>query len=315
VRRFRLVALLAGFGIGACFSEAAGFDCNPGEGGCECNQGVCFEGLECTSGYCTRRGCTPGGEFCVCDEGMCDGDLECFEGIVCRPKKGKGDPTDAGGTETSGVSAEGTDGSATTTTGAGQTSTDGTTGDDGTGCDSACGECTTCSARGECVPDPGASCDGPTLQCADYVHGLQDGTCYALAPGEVGPACNSQGICVAATAQDCAPVQGEVIAACDATCVEAPGLCAPFAAASALDVAAFCEQDGTTADCTSTCFNGSYSQLNVKTCSGGACIMLDEIDCGGYDCVDLMCLTSCTSHIDCAMFYACDFMSGTCYLP
>jgi hypothetical protein len=276
---------------------------------------VCLQGLECTSGFCTRTGCDPGTEFCVCEDGTCEGDLECFEGIVCRPKKGKGDPTGAGETDSATGGGEGSaeatsagDGSSASTATADASS-------GGGGCDPVCGECTTCSADGECVPDPGTPCAGPTLQCADYVHSLQDGTCYALAAGEVGPVCNSAGECVAATPQDCDATQGEVIAACDGNCVVAPGLCSPFAPAAAVSRGEYCEQDGTTPECATFCFNGSYSEVNVNVCSGGQCVQVDEIDCGAYACENGMCNASCTEQWHCSMFNVCDAMSGTCGPP
>jgi hypothetical protein len=316
VRTAWLIALLLGVAVGACFNDETGFVCSPGEGGCECNQGVCLQGLTCTSGFCTRTGCEPGTEFCVCDEGTCVGELECFEGIVCRPKKGMGDPSGGGATDdAASASGEGSEASTSSaSTSAGSSTSASTSTDSGGDCDPACGECTTCNANGECVPDPGMPCEGPTLQCADYVHSLQDGTCFALASGEVGPVCNSQGSCVAASPQDCDPVQGRPIAQCDWACIKSPALCTQFAPASAAIDGELCEDDGTTPECTTTCFNGSYSQLDVHVCSAGQCLEVESIPCDAYACENLMCNNSCTEHWHCAMFYYCDFMSGTCVL-
>jgi hypothetical protein len=42
--------------------------CTPGELGCECNDGLCLEGLECNEGLCTEPTCPQGQEMC---DGVC----------------------------------------------------------------------------------------------------------------------------------------------------------------------------------------------------------------------------------------------------
>src|SRR5262245_39649375 len=81
-------AWLVGLVVGACFSEPFESDCDRGEKGCACNDGLCLAGLECSENHCVLPNCTRGEKFCNCDAGDCNAHLVCWEGSVCVPDDG-----------------------------------------------------------------------------------------------------------------------------------------------------------------------------------------------------------------------------------
>ena len=309
--RALLAAVAFALGVlAACFSDSA-LPCPKGEKGCRCLDDTCESGLECSEGYCVIEDCTRGEAYCNCDDGTCVGIVECFDGAVCLPPEdddagGSGDATGGEGPDptTAALTTEPVPGDTTDAPGA---CTPG----------EACGACRVCDDAGTCVVDVGAPCDGPTIQCADFLWGYMDGTCYRLAAMELGARCDAFGECSSPGVQACAADQGEPQVVCDPSCVDAAASCVPNAAAETVSVDSMCVTGGFGPDCAPSCFNGSYSQFSYRACDDGACtpVTAKDIDCGAYSCESGACNTSCQDQLDCAMFYACDMGTQTCYLP
>ncbi len=305
---------MAAISLGACFSEDPPH-CPRGDRGCRCLEGLCEDGFVCSErDYCLLEDCTPGEVYCSCDAGMCNGVIECFDDAVCRPEE----PIDVAGTEGSasgsGSGSTSTSDSTSTTTTDAQTSTstptDCTPGEP-------CGPCRRCDDEGDCEVEVGVACDGPTLQCADYVWGYEAGTCYLKAAAELGARCDVFGECREADVSDCPDEIGEPGVVCEPGCVDAPALCVPNAPAATVTVESMCIESGPGPDCGPTCFNGSYSQVSHYECSGGQCVNVPalDVDCGPYRCENLACNTTCVDVLDCVMLHACDPKTGTCYVP
>jgi hypothetical protein len=163
--------------------------------------------------------------------------------------------------------------------------------------------------------DVGMPCDGPTIACGEYVWGLQEGTCYALADMQIGARCDAFAECVMPAVGDCPATQGAPVVECDEGCVAAPGVCAANAPIDTVTLDAMCVAEGTTPGCAPYCFNGSGSELNFRTCSGGQCVgdSTQDVDCDAYSCENGACNTSCVDGTDCAFFYYCD--GSVCVLP
>lgn len=305
------LALVAGVGLG-CFSEEPSL-CPKGEKGCRCLEDTCEAGLMCSQEYCVLENCTVGDAYCNCDDGTCLGAVECFDGAVCLPPEGSDDAAGSGG-ESGGGAGSGDDDSTPST---GDPTPGDSTGSASCALGEPCGTCRRCDDSGTCVVDVGMACDGPTLACGDYVWGLMDGSCLAMAAVEIGARCDAFGECSTASSQDCPADPGEALVVCHSGCVDAPGVCVPGAAAATVSLDAMCVSSGPGPDCRPACFNGTGSEYNHNECSGGDCVNIPalDVDCGAYKCDDQGCLTSCTSELDCAQLHACDMMTGECYLP
>jgi hypothetical protein len=288
-----LVAVLAG----ACFSEPFAYDCDRGEKGCSCNGGLCLVGLECKEDHCVVPGCTRGDAFCNCDDGDCNAHLRCWEGAVCVPEDGSegtagsSDPTAASATGSGDV----------TSAGSSDVSSDGSESD---AC--SCGPCERCDSGGACEPDVGAACDGEMLECADFLWGYEEGSCFRFASTTLPSTCDATGACRAATPQDCPARKGDALVECDVGCVSAPELCDSYDPAASVSLETMCVVGGTAPGCTQVCYDGSGSSERYLQCDGfGHCQQIGMADCMGYSCDGDSCRTSCADQPDCAQFYSC----------
>jgi hypothetical protein len=151
------------------------------------------------------------------------------------------------------------------------------------------------------------------VECDDFLWGYMGGACYRLAAATLQARCDAFGACSPVSPQDCPVRQGEPQVSCDASCVDGAAQCAAYAPAETVSVESMCIESGPGPDCTTACFNGSYSELNVRECSFGECVVVGEEECGAYTCENLQCNTSCSEQFDCAMFYVCEM--GMCVLP
>jgi hypothetical protein len=283
--------------------------CPKGDRGCRCLEGLCESGFVCSEReYCLLENCTPGEVYCSCDNGMCVDQIECVDEAVCRPDEPVVVDTEG--------NASGSQSGTTTST---STTSDDASGEGPTGCTpgDVCGPCRRCDDAGACQVDVGMPCEGPPLQCADYLWGLVGGACYLKAAVELEARCDAFGECHAASVQDCPAEMGAVHISCDPACLDAPGVCVANAPAATGSLEAMCVESGPGPDCGIRCENGSGSELSYYECSNGNCMPNSalDVDCGAYRCENLACNTSCTEHLDCAMSHACDMMTEMCYLP
>jgi hypothetical protein len=170
-----------------------------------------------------------------------------------------------------------------------------------------CGEeCRACSADGVCEVAVGESCGVATLDCADYVWGISDATCWALASDTVYGACSMLGECLPPAASACPMVQGLPLVACDPTCLDPNHSCTPGKLGSEIAISSVCVVDSKTIDCDQSCSDGTGSVEYQHWCDGsGQCSVLDSFDCGLYRCEGNECGTSCVDVNDCVWFAEC----------
>ncbi|MFV8755574.1 hypothetical protein ACNOYE_33915 [Nannocystaceae bacterium ST9] len=174
----------------------------------------------------------------------------------------------------------------------------------------ACGECHVCDEVGACVPRPGSICDEVETQCGEFVFGLSDGTCYALAAGSLPGRCSENGVCKPAP-MDCPLQKGEDLAVCDKLCVNDSGVCTAMQPAAGVSVESLCVLQGETLGCHSTCTD-LMTSVQHRQCSNGFCDVQAVEVCLPYLCdaqVDA-CLMGCEDDPQCADGFFCEL--GIC---
>jgi hypothetical protein len=172
-----------------------------------------------------------------------------------------------------------------------------------------CGPCQICDDTGECVIDVGGHCDGPTLNCGDYLAGPADSICYRLTDVELVGRCSEQGVCESAKPSECPPEKGAVHFACDPACVTDLQGCTPFAKAGDIKMEAMCAVGGeTTQACTGKCTAGIEAVAQGFGCVAGECMPLGDAQfCGPYLCDEqgLECLEACETVSECTDQFTC----------
>lgn len=231
-----------------------------------------------------------------------------------------GDDGDSDGTTDSGEASE----SASTTTNDGMDDVDsssdapddtsGTTDSDCTP-GTQCGTCHVCDMAGDCVPDPGGTCDEAVLHCGDYLYGAEEGTCYRLVETPLLGTCSEQGECEGLAPNVCPVVKGEVHFACDPVCVTNEDGCEPGALAAVVDMADMCAVDSPTPNCKPTCSNENESAIEIYGCLTGECTHLGEDFCNPYACnaETVACFVFCELPSECAQGFVCE--NSDCVLP
>jgi hypothetical protein len=157
-----------------------------------------------------------------------------------------------------------------------------------------CGPCGMCNADSQCTPQqPRTPCKLADDPCSGTLWGLDNGTCFANAPGE--GLCDLGGACLP---QNC--VQGDALAVCDVACVIDPGNCEAGMPVAQVDAALLCAQDGPTPACKSGCVVGGEDSVIQNSCKAGICTQIAVNKCGKYKCKDEQtCGTTCDNNGDC----------------
>lgn len=172
-----------------------------------------------------------------------------------------------------------------------------------------CGPCQICDDTGECVIDVGGPCDGPKLDCGDYLFGVSESICYRLADVALAGHCSEQGVCESAKPSECPLEKGAVHFACDPVCVTNLQGCTPFGKAGEIKMQAMCAVGGEpTQACTSKCTAGIQAVVQGHGCVAGECMPLGQAEfCGPYLCDEqgIACLDACETTSDCADQFTC----------
>lgn len=158
-----------------------------------------------------------------------------------------------------------------------------------------CGPCGTCNANNsQCTPQPPMNpCKLADDPCSGKLWGLENGTCFASAPGE--GLCDPGGAC-----QPQACTKGDALAVCDAACIIDPGNCAAGMPIEQVDAALLCAQDGPTPACTTHCQADDTDSIVQSSCKAGLCAQIAVTECGKYKCKDEEhCGTTCDNNGDC----------------
>ncbi len=160
---------------------------------------------------------------------------------------------------------------------------------------SVCGPCGVCGDDSQCTPQPMSTpCKLADDPCAGKIWGLDNGVCFANAPGA--------GLCDGG--DQCLPqacTQGDKLVGCDAACIIDPANCAADMPVAQVDPNLLCAQDGPTPDCKLACIPGnSEDKLFNYSCKAGLCTPLSTTSCGKYTCLDEQtCDTNCDNNGDC----------------
>ncbi len=164
-----------------------------------------------------------------------------------------------------------------------------------------CGECQACDATGVCAIDEGGPCDGPTIDCTQYVAGLEGENCLAAA-GVAGATCDALGVCTPADPSGCTE-PGDVILNCDEACLDNPAACQPGALASSVTVAAMCLTEQDAAGCIDSCsLMGAVRYVHTERWCGefGQCSAKGPAtSCLNYYCDESGCDEECRTTDDC----------------
>lgn len=160
---------------------------------------------------------------------------------------------------------------------------------------SVCGPCGVCGDDSQCTPQPMSTpCELADDPCAGKIWGLDNGVCFANAPGA--------GLCDGG--DQCLPqacTQGDKLVGCDAACIIDPANCAADMPVAQVDPNLLCAQDGPTPDCKLACIPGnSEDKLFNYSCKAGLCTALSTTSCGKYTCLDEQtCDNNCDNNSDC----------------
>lgn len=178
-----------------------------------------------------------------------------------------------------------------------------------------CGECQACDATGVCAIDEGGPCDGPAIDCTEYLSGLDGQSCRAAA-GEAGPTCNGLGECEPADPSECTE-PGDPVVSCDVQCIDNRAACAAGALISSVSHDAMCVLDQDNGMCPGTCFLVtsvySYYEYTERACgSSGQCDAQGEAaECGNYNCeLGSGCFDTCQTNAQCFGSSTCDMVGG-----
>lgn len=167
---------------------------------------------------------------------------------------------------------------------------------------SVCGNCMKCDTDGACGPaGKGANCTAQVdVDCTEDVWGVENGTCYAMAPAQ--PECDGDGACVVPACGE----QGDAIVSCP-ECMLSENTCVPGVKTNEIEVGGFCQTSGETPACESVCRGDALLQ---RSCAQDGHCQESMDSCAPYVCEAGGCLSSCNTDLDCSGTANC--VNGVC---